>query len=233
MTIQTILFFGGTLLLTSFLGYGTFASAKLLKSWRPDRNLMLLPAENALRLLLVGLCILLGLASGSSWESLGWEVPSGSTWFPQSVLWGGGLALLFFGTTRWLIQLTGKRFYSSVIIEAIVPRTSSEIVPVMLAMIPAVIVEELLFRSLLLGGFGMIFPMWVLLITTGILFGVMHSPQGAWGMVGAAFAGVLFGVLFLWYGSIWVPIVAHYVANILQIGIATQRLDLGSNLEHR
>ena len=220
MTIQTILFVSGTLLLTGFLGYGTFASAKLLQNWRPDRNLMLLPAENALRILLIGICILLGLASGASKEQLGWVAPAGSIWFPQAVLWGIGIALLFFSATLRLIRRTGKRFYSSVVIEAILPRNSGETIPVLLAMIPAVIVEELLFRSLLIGGFGELIPAWVLLIVTGVLFGLMHSPQGVWGIFGAGMAGLFFGVLFLWYGSIWVPIVTHYVANVLQIGIA-------------
>ena len=189
MTTQMALFYIGTLLLTALLGYGTFVSAKLLQDWQPDRNLMLLPAENVLRLLLVGVCYILGVVSGVPNEALGWINPAGSTWFPQSVLWGVALALLFYGSTRWLIQWTGKRYYSSVVIEAIVPRDASETIPVLFAMLPAVIVEELLFRSLLIGGFGEILPIWVLLIGTGILFGVMHSPQGIWGMCGAGLAG--------------------------------------------
>ena len=65
-------FVGGVLLLTAFVGYGTFATARLLKHWQPDRNLLLLPAENVMRLILVGVCIGLGYLSGLGENALGW-----------------------------------------------------------------------------------------------------------------------------------------------------------------
>ena len=44
-----------TLALVIFISYGTYATAQLLRHWQPDRNLLLLPAENLIRLLLITL----------------------------------------------------------------------------------------------------------------------------------------------------------------------------------
>ena len=213
-----------TSVLIAFLGYGTYATAKLLRTWRPDRNLILLPAENILRILLLPVCVGLGLLSNLPFAQLGWRInsllmPVAIQIFAGIIL-GCLLALVFFVSTRWLMNSAGARFYSPTLIDAIVPHNRRQLALVILAMVPIVLLEELLFRSLLVGGFAPLLPMPALLIGTGILFGVMHSPQGIWGMTGAGMAGILFGLLFLGFGSLLAPIVAHYIANIVQIGIA-------------
>lgn len=211
-----------TLLLTGAMGFGTFTTARLLRMWKPDRNLLLLPAENALRIVLIVGCVLLGWLSGLSPAQLGWS-DGGQSWARLAwigVAWGVGVAGFFFLATRWLVAGTGGRFYSTTLIDAILPRTGRDAVWVAVVMIFVVLLEELLFRSLLLGGLQLIAPTWTLLLLWGVLFGAMHSPQGLWGMAGAGLAGVLFGILFLIYGSLITPVVAHYVANVLQIGLA-------------
>jgi membrane protease YdiL (CAAX protease family) len=75
----------------------------------------------------------------------------------------------------------------------------------------------MLFRSLLLGGLQPIAPAALLLVLSSVLFGVLHLPQGAWGIAGAALAGALLGALFLVSGSILAPAAAHYVTNMAQI----------------
>jgi membrane protease YdiL (CAAX protease family) len=88
---------------------------------------------------------------------------------------------------------------------------------VLLALFPAVLVEELLFRSLLLGGLRLFVPSLVLVISTALLFGWAHSPQGRLGMVLTAVISLAFAGLFLWRGSLLPPLVAHYVVNLLQL----------------
>jgi membrane protease YdiL (CAAX protease family) len=87
-------------------------------------------------------------------------------------------------------------------------------------MVPVVVLEELLFRSLLLAGLAPLAPQPLLLVAAGLAFGLMHSPQGAWGMIGAGLAGMGLGLLFLWAGSLVLPFVTHYVANVVQVGLA-------------
>lgn len=224
MSLQYQIFVMLTCLLIAFLGYGTYSTAKLLRTWRPDRNLILLPAENALRILLLPVCIGLGILSNLPLSQLGWRIAQSAEQVALESFAGGilgcVLAFVFYLSTRWLMTTTGTRYYSTVLIEAVLPRKRREFALVFLAMIPIVLLEELLFRSLLLGGLAPLVPVPILLIGSGILFGAMHSPQGVWGMAGAGLAGVLFGLLFLWFGSLLAPVVAHYVANMVQIGIA-------------
>lgn len=218
-----------TLGLTVLIGFGTYRTTKLLRVWRPDRNLLLDPADTLLRLGIIGLCWGLGRLSGVGANQLGWRV---SGWRIQTVwgiAWGIAIAATFYVTTRWIIRRTSFRYYSSTVIEAVLPRNRSEVLLVALAMASVVLMEELLFRSLLLGGLSVIIPAPVLLLITGIVFGLMHSPQGLWGMIGASAGGIVLGALFLASGTLLMPIVAHYVTNILQIFIALH----GQTIERR
>ncbi|MEZ4730926.1 MAG: CPBP family glutamic-type intramembrane protease [Caldilineaceae bacterium] len=230
MPIKFWIFTGLTLALVAFISYGTYATARLLRTWQPDRNLLLLPAENLVRLVLIGLCLVLGLLSGVPAAQLGWVFPAVGDQLLWGSLWGVGLALFFYWSTRWFIAQTGQRFYSSVVIQAITPQRRVELWLVLLAMLPVVLLEELLFRSLLIGGFAHLAPVSLLVIGWSILFGLLHSPQGVWGMVGAGLAGLLLGALFAYASSLLLPLVTHYVTNCLQI-IQAMRLASTSSVQ--
>ncbi len=218
-----------TLALVIFISYGTYATAQLLRHWQPDRNLLLLPAENLIRLLLITLCLVLGSISGVPMVQLGWIFPDIGSQLLWGVVWGAGLALFFYLSTQWLVARTGKRFYSSSVIQAITPHSTQELLLVLVAMLPVVLLEELLFRSLLIGGLAAVLPTPLLVIGWSILFGLLHAPQGLWGMAGAGGAGLLLGSLFVGQGNILLPIVAHYVTNALQI-VQAMRLDQATAL---
>lgn len=217
MTINFWLFTLLTLALITFIGYGTYATARLLRTWRPDRNLLLLPAENLLRLVLIGVCIILGYVSGRPPTELGWLFPQVAQQLLWGAVWGVLLALFFYGSTQWLVRATGQRFYSSVVIQAITPKDARELLLVLLAMAPVVLLEELLFRSLLIGGFVHLVSLPLLVIGWSVIFGLLHAPQGLWGMVGAGMGGLLLSLLFVMQGSLLLPLVAHYVTNALQV----------------
>lgn len=216
------LFVGLVLALTGLIGYSTFATAQLLRQWRPEGNLLLLPGEHGVRLVLIGLCWGLGRMSGLPAPVLGWTFPR----VGEQLVWGGilglGLALFFVLSTRWLVGRTGERFYSSTIIAYILPANGREALLIPLALVPVVLLEELLFRSLWIGGMGLALPPLFLWLVAALLFGLLHSPQGAWGVAGAALAGLIFGALFLWQGSLLMPMAAHYVANLVQIFYAAR-----------
>ena len=225
MPLRYWLFVLLTIGLTGVIGYGTYMTAKLLKTWRPDRNLLLLPGETIVRFFLISACVGLGWLSGLPPEELGWHVDDAVGQLAWGVGWGLVMAAFFIIATQLVIETTGKRFYSYQIVEHIIPQHRSEAVLVSLAMVLVVVVEELLFRSLLLGGMTPLLPPMVLVLLVGLLFGAMHSPQGLWGIAGASLAGILLGLLFFQAGSILLPIVAHYVANLVQIGWAMTRVD--------
>ena len=121
----------------------------------------------------------------------------------------------------WLIERAwGTDVYNDAVLRAILPRSRWEWVGVLLALWPAALLEELLFRALPLAGLAwLIAPRW-LLWPLSVGFGLLHWPQGSWGVLGATLAGVVFGLLFLFTGSLWVPLAAHYILNVTQLLLA-------------
>ena len=82
---------------------------------------------------------------------------------------------------------------------------------IMIAVLPA-LGEELLFRGIL----QRIFSEWsnnkhTGIWATAILFSAMHMQF--YGFVPRMLLGVLLGYLFLWSGSLWLPILAHFINN--------------------
>lgn len=217
ITLQYIVFICLVVALAAFMSFGAYRSAQILRTWRPAENPLLSSAENIFRLALIALCLGLGYFSSLDFGALGWSMADPWGQIGRGVAWGIGLAVVFRISTQLLIRLTGQRFYSSLVLELILPRNRSEFVGLAFAMFPVVLLEELLYRSLLIGGLAPLLPVWGLVSGVGILFGLLHSPQGIWGMIGAGIGGVLFGALFVSEGSLLLPVVAHYVANIVQI----------------
>lgn len=89
----------------------------------------------------------------------------------------------------------------------------------LMAFIPA-FGEEMLFR----GVFQNIFIRWTRnihwgIIITAFLFSAMHMQFFTF--LPRLAIGVLLGYLFVWTGSIWVPIVVHFVNNAMAIAIAS------------
>ena len=215
-----LLFVVLTLLLTGWIGYNTYATTQLLRTWRPPSNPLLHPLETVVRLLLIAGCIALGWLSGLDWPVLGWTAPDPWAQIALGILIGATLGTLFLFATRWVVKHTGERYYSPLVLDLIVPKDRRELVLTALAMVTVVLLEELLFRSLLVGGMTPLLPGPLLVLGVGILFGLLHSPQGTWGMAGAALAGMILGALFLLAGSLLLPSIAHYVANMVQVSVA-------------
>ena len=81
----------------------------------------------------------------------------------------------------------------------------------MIGILPAV-GEEFMFRGLLQKLFnGWFRNIHIAIFITGFLFGAMHMQF--YGMLPRVLLGVIFGYLFYWSGSIWVPVFAHFVNN--------------------
>jgi membrane protease YdiL (CAAX protease family) len=82
---------------------------------------------------------------------------------------------------------------------------------VMIALLPA-IGEELMFRGII----QRVFSEWfknanTAILTTAILFSAMHMQF--YGFVPRMLLGIMLGYLYVWSGSLWLPILAHLVNN--------------------
>lgn len=89
------------------------------------------------------------------------------------------------------------------------------------------IVEEILFRGFLIWGFASFMPLWVAAGVGIVLFGLAHSYQG-WKQLPPLLliSAVLMGV-FLISGSLWLPMLLHVVADLLQGRLALEVVSEG------
>ena len=222
--IKDWLYPAGVLLLMAFVAAGTLQSGLLLRRWTPRANLLLSWPDNALRLALIGLCIFLGWRMGPGPAALGWS----TTALPARLTAGAVVGLLLAGAINLgsllVVRRWGQEAFSTKLIRCILPINRREWLGVLLALLPAAAVEELLFRSLPLGGaglFGAAGPRPALLLwPLALFFGLLHWPQGGWGVVGTTLAGAILSLLFLATGSLWPPLAAHYLLNVSQVVVA-------------
>ncbi len=217
MGLGLILFLVGTLVLTGLIAWLTYVSGQVMKQMEVPFNLLLSLPENAARLVGIGLCLILAAISGLAPQQFGWIVIEPV----RDLAWGMGLGLLvawiLYPLTRWAIDRFGPHVYSTVVMQNILPRNRREWPLVLLAFAPAALLEELLFRSLLLGGFSIFVPPLWLAAGGAVVFGLMHLPQGSLGVVVTGTLGFGLSLLFLWRGSLLAPLVAHYVINVAQV----------------
>lgn len=82
--------------------------------------------------------------------------------------------------------------------------------------ITAGIVEEIVYRGFVLWYLVQFMPLWVAVIVSSVAFGLGHSYQGANGATRAGLVGFAFALFYVGTGSIWLPIVAHALLDILQ-----------------
>lgn len=214
------IFLACLLILWAVIAVSTVRTGQLLRHWTPSFNLLLSLPENALRLTLVGMCIALGALWGPGAEMLGWQTTRA---LPEAG-WGAGIGLLLAGVLlvagQIAVRFWGPEVHDTKLLRAILPRRRGEWLGVLAALLPAAALEELLFRSLPLGGLTWLLPPLWLLWPLALGFGLLHWPQGGWGVVGATLAAIAFSLLFLATGSIWAPLASHYVMNVAQIALA-------------
>ncbi len=211
------LFVFGSLALTVGLAWATYQSGRLLRSIPITENLLLAPVENVVKGVLVLACIGLGLLSGVPLKSLGWTFDNGWQDIGLGIIIGLLTQLIANQVTVFAIDKWGKQIYSPVVMKNIMPRNRIEWLLVPAALFLAVILEELLFRSLLIGALGQAAPVPLLLILFSAVFGLMHSPQGNLGILITGLLGLWLGLLFVWSGGLLLPLVAHYTINFLQL----------------
>lgn len=89
--------------------------------------------------------------------------------------------------------------------------------------ITAGIVEEIVYRGYVLWYLGQVMPLWAAVVVSSIAFGLGHIYQGPSGAFRAGLVGLAFAVLYVVSGSIWLPILAHALLDILQ-GAATHEI---------
>ena len=211
-----ILFVVGLVLLLGFVSFATYRTGQLLETWQPEENLLLLPFENLARLVMIAAGFGLGWLSGLGPAALGWIPTDLVGDIGIGLVTGVTISLALLPPTLW-VQRHRPQWQSDVVERAIRPRNRGQWPLVLLALIPVALLEELLFRSLLLGGFAPYVNVLFFAVAASILFGLLHRPQGEWGVVGVTVVGLILSALFLWRLSLWVVVIAHWTANAGQM----------------
>ncbi len=211
------LFVLGSLGVTIALAWATYQSGRLLRSVPVTENLLLAPVENVVKAVLVFICIGLGFLSGLPYTQLGWNFDNALRDAGLGIVVGMLSQTLVNALTLLAIRKWGKEIYSPVVMKNIMPRTRIEWLLVPAALFVAVVLEEVLFRSLLIGGLSATVPLPILIVGFAAIFGLMHSPQGTLGVVLTGAMGLWLSLLFVWSGGLLLPLTAHYVINLLQL----------------
>jgi uncharacterized protein len=86
--------------------------------------------------------------------------------------------------------------------------------------------EELLFRGVILRLFRELFGnIHLAVILSAVLFSALHMQF--YGFLPRTLLGILFGYLFIWSGSLWIPIILHFVFNGISV-VAAYLYETGS-----
>jgi membrane protease YdiL (CAAX protease family) len=96
------------------------------------------------------------------------------------------------------------------------PRTARDYRHFVAVSITAGIVEEILYRGFVFWFLAPFMPIWAVIVVSSIAFGLAHSYQGVGGMARVTLIGLAFGVFYVLTGSIWLPMLAHAILDILQ-----------------
>jgi membrane protease YdiL (CAAX protease family) len=103
------------------------------------------------------------------------------------------------------------------------PHTRRELRGFVGVSITAGVVEEIVYRGFIFWYLGQFMPLWAVVIFSSVAFGVAHSYQGPNGAVRCGLTGLAFGIFYVVTGSIWLPIVAHALLDVLQ-GLALHEI---------
>ncbi len=209
-------FLVGLLAILAFIGLATWRTNQILKVWEPDENLLLSLPENLARLGIIALAIGLGFLSGESFRTLGWAPPNPLGDIAIGIGAGVLLPLLLYYPSKW-VEAHHPEWYSDIVVRSIRPRSSREWPWVALALLPIALMEELLFRSLLLGAFAPHVNILYFVIGVSVIFGLLHMPQGEWGVIGVILVSLIFSALFLWRESLLAVVIAHWLMNVMQL----------------
>jgi len=81
--------------------------------------------------------------------------------------------------------------------------------------IAAPLFEEIIMRGIILNDFRKVTPVWLAIVIQAIAFGLMHFNvvQSSY----AAVLGIVLGVIYIKYNSIWMPILFHFSFNFTSL----------------
>ena len=93
------------------------------------------------------------------------------------------------------------------------------VIAVLLIVVLAPISEELFFRGFVFSGLRSRLTLWPAALIAGLIFGLPHAPTGITTVLPLAALGVALCWLYDRTGSLWPPMIAHFINNALALAI--------------
>ena len=83
-----------------------------------------------------------------------------------------------------------------------------------MAILPAVF-EEILFRGVIFNSFNKKYNSFIAIFVSALIFGIYHMNwlQGIFAFI----IGLMLGYVYLKSGSLWVPIILHFINNLIAV----------------
>ena len=85
--------------------------------------------------------------------------------------------------------------------------------------------EEIIYRGFLIWYLSHFTPLWLAVLLSSVVFGLGHTYQGVKGVLKVIGVGLAFALLYVISGSIWLPILAHALFDILQGALVLELLN--------
>ena len=104
------------------------------------------------------------------------------------------------------------------------PHTKRDLNYFIAASVTAGIVEEIIYRGFVLWYLSFLMPLWAAVLLSSVIFGFGHSYQGVSGGIKTGLIGVAFALLYVGTGSIWLPIIAHILLDVIQGAIILEAI---------
>ena len=202
--------------------YGAFAYRRFvakIEAGRPANRAALYRYTMLLEWALLVLLLAVWLLDARPLSALGIVVPGGSGFAAGAVLLAATVAWL---VHAWRRATRADDASCAAVVDALgdlrhlMPRDLATYRWFVGLSITAGIVEEIVYRGFVFWYLAQWMPMWAVVVVSALAFGLGHSYQGAAGIVRITLVGVVFGAYYLLTGSIWLPIVAHALLDILQ-----------------
>jgi membrane protease YdiL (CAAX protease family) len=166
---------------------------------------------------LVGLILFFIWRNGELWSSIGWTLRH--RW--RDV--GLGVLLfipMFFGAAflERVLQAAGFSVPSTPTPSALAAKGIGEYVLAFFLVVVVAVAEETIFRGYLVLRFKTVTASSVLaLLLAAVVFALGHGYEGTAGVVTVGTMGLVFGLVYLWRGSLVAPVVMHFLQDFLSI----------------
>ena len=156
---------------------------------------------------------------GRPLADLGYVAPGGAGFWAGSAFVAAFSAYLLL-SWRQAKQMTSEEKEGHIAsfgkMQHFLPQNDKELRSITVVSITAGIVEETIYRGFVLWYLFTYMPVWAAVLVSAIAFGLGHSYQGKGGVARVKEIGLVFGALYIFTGSIWVPIVGHILLDALQ-----------------